>query len=80
MTHHAGPEAQDVLPAPPHLPDPTPWPLIMALGITFIGGGLVLEPFLLLGVSTSAVGLVLFALALLNLIREDIVTAGSHDS
>jgi hypothetical protein len=55
-----------------HLPDPTPWPAVLALGMTLMGGGLVVNPFLFFGLGVSVVGLVLFAAALFMLIREDI--------
>jgi hypothetical protein len=72
---------------PVHMPSPTPWPLVMGLGITLIPGGLVLGPrlgaegtFLGWVAVVSLVGLVLFWLALYKMIREDLGTAepGGH--
>jgi hypothetical protein len=62
---------------PVHLPDPTPWPLVLALGMTLMGAGLVVSPFLRpvpLGAGLSVVGLVLLWVALIQLVREDIAT------
>jgi|SwirhisoilCB2_FD_contig_31_4999725_length_303_multi_3_in_0_out_0_1 hypothetical protein len=51
--------------APPeHLPRPTYWPVVMALGIAFTGWGLISTPLL------SVVGLLLFGLALAGWIGE----------
>jgi hypothetical protein len=64
--------------SPVHLPPSTPWPLVMALGIALIPGGLVLGPRLgedgLLSVLSpvTLLGLVLFFLALYKMIREDL--------
>ena len=71
MTHDSEPNAI------PHLPDPTPWPLVLALGLTLSGGGLVLGNISLgdaeiPGIYVSVLGLLLFIGALGNLIREDI--------
>ena len=45
-------------PKPEHVPHPTYWPAVLALGITFLVWGLITTYLI------SAVGLVLFALAL----------------
>lgn len=60
-----------------HLPDPTPWPLVLALGITFIPAGVLLGPGIpIVGLIKlpilTLLGVVLFVTALLNLVREDI--------
>jgi len=51
-------------PLPEHLVKPTYWPMVLALGITFLLWGLISNLFI------SGVGVVLFALALTNWIRE----------
>ena len=48
-----------------HLPSPTPWPMVLALGITFFAAGLVTS------LPVSLVGAVLFLVALMMLLRED---------
>jgi hypothetical protein len=69
--------------APVHMPSSTPWPLVMALGITLIPGGFLLGPRLgeagaLQWISpVSLVGLVLFFLALYKMIRQDIDEAAA---
>jgi hypothetical protein len=55
-----------------HLPGPTPWPLVLGLGMTLLGAGTVIDPFRFVGLGISIVGLALFATALVVLIREDI--------
>ena len=51
--------------APPaHLPQPTYWPVVLGVGITFIGWGLISTPLL------SAVGLILFGGALVGWIGD----------
>ena len=42
-----------------HLPGPTPWPAVLGLGMTLLGGGLVVNPFRFLGLGVSVVGLLL---------------------
>ena len=64
----------------PHLPDPTPWPLVLALGLTLLGGGLVIEPLRPVGLGVSAIGLVCFMVALFMLVREDIALFEQHHS
>lgn len=60
----------------PHLPDPTPWPLVLALGLTLVPVGLVAGPRLALGPLPlpvlTVVGLVFLALGLYKLIMEDV--------
>lgn len=69
---------------PVHLPSPTPWPLILALGMTLLPAGFVAGPSIPLGPAKlpvlSVVGLAVMALALFRLIREDILLqrAGEH--
>ena len=59
-------------PLPEELPRPTYWPVVMALGITFLAWGLVTS------VIVSAVGLVLFAMALAGWIGEIRHEHGQH--
>lgn len=61
-----GTESEDewVTLPPPHLPPPTYWPVVLALGVTFIAWGIVTT------VTISAIGLVLFAIALRGWIGE----------
>jgi len=54
---------------PVHLPDPTPWPMVLALGVTLSAAGLVTE------IVVSGVGVVLLVVALLMMVREDIAKA-----
>ena len=49
---------------PAHLPQPTYWPVVLALGIVFLAWGVVTT------VAISAIGLALLALALGGWIRE----------
>jgi len=74
--------------APVHMPSPTPWPMVMSLGITLIPGGLILGPRLgeegtLLGwvPAVTILGIFLFFLALFRMIRQDINEAAhaGHD-
>jgi len=62
--------------APVHLPDPTPWPMVLALGMTLLAAGLVAGPRLPVGALKlplfGIVGLLLFGAALFQLVREDI--------
>lgn len=64
MTHQH--EADPATPVHLHLPDPTPWPMVLALGVTLIAAGLVTQ------IVVSAIGLAVFVVALLMLIRDDI--------
>jgi hypothetical protein len=50
----------------------------MALGITLMGGGLVIEPFAYQGAGVTGAGLVLLATALVRFIREDHAAQGGH--
>lgn len=66
---HPGPAAPALRPGWRHaddsrLPQPTYWPAVLALGITFLAWGIVTSLVI------SAVGLVLFALALAGWIGE----------
>jgi hypothetical protein len=49
---------------PAHLPRPTYWPVVLALGIVFLAWGVVTT------IAISAIGLILFALALRGWIGE----------
>jgi hypothetical protein len=49
---------------PAHLPRPTYWPVVLALGVVFLAWGVVTT------VAISAIGLILFALALRGWIGE----------
>lgn len=51
-------------PQPEHVPRPTYWPAVMALGVTFLAWGVVTTYVI------SAVGLVLFMIALAGWIGE----------
>lgn len=73
--------------SPVHMPSPTPWPMVMGLGITLMPAGLTLGPRL--GPEGTAlfwlplltvVGLVVFLLALYRMIRQDVDEAelGAH--
>lgn len=64
--------------SPVHMPSPTPWPMVMALGITLMPAGFVLGPRLgeegtILGwfSPVTVLGIVLFFLALWRMIRQD---------
>jgi hypothetical protein len=59
-------------PLPEELPRPTYWPVVMAMGITFLAWGLVTS------VLVSGVGLVLFAMALAGWIGEIRHEHGQH--
>jgi len=50
----------------PHLPDPTPWPMVLALGMTLLAAGLVTTRWL------SVIGLIVLGAALYRLIMEDV--------
>ena len=50
----------------PHLPSPTPWPMVLALGMTLAAAGLVTQ------IAVSAIGALILVTALAMLIREDI--------
>jgi hypothetical protein len=63
-----------------HLPDPTPWPLFLALGLTLVGGGLIVNPFQYNGMAISVTGAILLFLAVFQLIREDIAHFESSES
>ena len=52
-----------------HLPPPSHWPIVMALGITLTLGGFVLAP---LGYLFTLIGLVLFAVATTGWLREPV--------
>jgi len=62
--------------APVHLPDSTPWPMVLALGMTLLTAGLIAGPRLPLGTLKlplfAVVGLAILALALYRLILEDV--------
>lgn len=53
-----------------HLPSPTPWPMVLALGVTLLAAGLVTA------IAVSAVGAMLAVIALAMLLREDGVPDG----
>ena len=72
---------------PVHMPSSTPWPMVMGLGITLMPAGLVLGPRL--GAEGTPLywlplvtlgGLILFAVALYRMLRQDIDEAqqGGH--
>jgi hypothetical protein len=49
---------------PHHLPRPTPWPMVMAWGVTMVFGGIATN------VVFSVAGIFVFAVALIGWIRE----------
>ena len=70
---------------PVHMPAPTPWPMVMGLGIALMPAGLVVGPRLgpegsVLGwvAVVTLIGLALFWLALYKMIREDLDLAAEH--
>src|SRR5947209_7881215 len=69
-TEHTGPEGTSGEPSAANavetvvLPAPTVWPMVLALGITLLGAGLLTH------VALSVVGLVLFLLALRGWVEE----------
>ena len=58
--HHQSDEHAQTI----HLPRPTAWPAVMAVGITMIMAGIITSPFF------SLAGIVVFAIALAGWIRE----------
>ena len=67
--HHSEEGASELRPGwnraqPEHVPGPTYWPIVMALGITVIGWGIITTYIL------SAIGMILFAIALAGWIGE----------
>lgn len=61
---HIEPDPGWNLPRPAHLPHPTYWPAVLAMGIVFFAWGLVTNPVV------TAVGLVVFFVALIGWIGE----------
>lgn len=55
-----------------HLPGPTPWPLVLALGMTLLLAGLIVRPLMPTGVGVSGLGAVLLLSAIFALLRQDI--------
>jgi hypothetical protein len=61
---HIEPDPGWNLPRPAHLPHPTYWPAVLALGIVFLAWGLVTNPVV------TAFGVIVFFVALLGWIGE----------
>jgi hypothetical protein len=61
---HIEPDPGWNLPRPAHLPHPTYWPAVLAMGIVFFAWGLVTNPVV------TAVGVIIFFVALLGWIGE----------
>lgn len=59
--------------SPVNLPDPTPWPMLLALGVTLVAAGLVTV------LAVSAVGALVTAAAVIKLIVEDIAAAPERE-
>jgi hypothetical protein len=55
-----------------HLPGPTPWPMVLALGMSCLLAGLIISPFKFLGLGVAVLGALLFLAALVALVRQDI--------